>query len=81
MESDVATERRRLEQSHYQKLSNKIKNNTKVILFFFLLLPLYVFLSEYYWPRNVYYNTYCVIVSQDYYHAHLYRRVICLKEQ
>lgn len=69
MKSDVATER--LEQSHYQKLGNKIKNNTKVILFF----P-YICLSEYYWPKNVYYNTYCVIVSQDYYHAHLYSRLI-----
>lgn len=34
MKSDVATEQRRLEQSHYQKSGNKIKNNTKVILFF-----------------------------------------------
>lgn len=38
MKSDVATERRGLEQSRYQKLGNKIKNNTKVILFFFFFL-------------------------------------------
>lgn len=51
MKSDVATERRGLEQSRYQKLGNKIKNNTKVILFFFF--SLYICLSEYYWPKNV----------------------------
>lgn len=67
MKSD-ATERWRLEQSHYQKLGSKIKNNTKVIIFFY----------TYAWvntigPEKMSSIIHTVLfVSQDYYHAHLY---------